>query len=103
MKVADIKLSWKRSPSSDIKSVKVVFSANGSETTVDTESPDVQELAVTVSANSNCSFKIVTTDNEGLVATSEVYSFNLGDLEAPLPATNLSHVVVAIRDIPNPA
>jgi hypothetical protein len=60
---------------------------------------DVQEVVVAVSASASVQFKVVVFDTEGLTATSETYSFALGDLEAPLPATNLFHEVLAVRDV----
>jgi hypothetical protein len=97
-KVADVKLSWKKSPSADVKSVKIVVTNDGTETTTDLGA-EVEEFMVVVAATKACSFKITTTDNEGLVATSVTYTFVLGDLEAPLPATDLKHEVVAVRDV----
>ena len=96
-KVADVKLMWTKSPSSDVKSVKIVVTNNGSETTTEL-GPEVEDFQVVVQPMGTVQFKIVTFDSEGLQSTSETYSFSLGDLEAPLPATNLTHQVVGIRD-----
>ncbi len=100
-KVADIRLGWKKSASADIKAVKLVVTNDGTETTFDL-GPEVEEFKVVVSASKNCHFQVITFDSEGLSATSEVYSFTLGDLEAPLPATGLFHEVLGIRDVDVP-
>lgn len=96
-KVADIKLMWSKSPSSDIDRVNIVVTNNGTETTTEL-GPEVEDFAIVVQASGAASFKIVTFDTEGKQATSELYSFTLGDLEDPLPATNLTHEVMGIRD-----
>lgn len=98
-KVADVKLSWTKSPSADVKTVSVVVNNNGTETTADF-GPEVESFNIVVSASSSVSFKVQVTDSEGLTATSSTYTFTLGDLETPLPATNLKHEVVAVRDVP---
>lgn len=97
-KVADVKLSWTKSPSLDLQKVEVVVNNGGTETTTEL-GPEVQEFMIVVQASGAVQFKIVTYDTEGLKATSETYSFTLGDLEVPLPATNLFHEVVAVRDV----
>lgn len=97
-KVADVKLSWTKSPSLDLQKVEVVVNNGGTETTTEL-GPEVQEFMIVVQASGGVQFKIVTYDTEGLKATSETYSFTLGDLEVPLPATNLFHEVVAVRDV----
>lgn len=97
-KVADVKLSWRKSPSADVGKVTVVVTNDGAETSVDF-GPEVEELMVVVKASTALSFKVVVTDTEGLTATSSTYTFTLGDLENPLPATNLTHAVIAIRDV----
>jgi hypothetical protein len=99
-RVADVKLSWAKSPSADVSGVKVVVTNDGSETTTDF-GPEVEELLIVVAATKSVQFKVVVTDSEGLTATSETYTFTLGDLEAPQPATNLRHEVVAIREVPD--
>ncbi len=97
-KVADVKLTWRKSPSSDITGIKVVVTNNGVETTTE-GGPEVQELMVIVNASGSLSFKVVSLDSEGNEAVSETYTFSLGDLEAPLPATDLFHEIVAVRDV----
>lgn len=95
--VGVIKLSWKKSPSLDIERVNIVVNNDGTETTTEV-GPEVQDFMIEVGANKTCSFKIVSFDTEGKQATSESYTFTLGDLVDPLPATDLSHEVVSVRD-----
>jgi hypothetical protein len=101
MKVADVKLSWSKSPSSDVKGVKIVVTKDGVDTVTE-GGPEVESLMIVVEASKSVQFKVITLDSEGLTATSDVYSFSLGDLEAPQPATSLMHEVVGIRDVPDP-
>lgn len=98
MKVADVKLSWKRSPDIDIKSVQVVVVNDGTESTADF-GPEVEALNIVVAAQKSVSFKVVVKDSEGLVSSSESYSFTIGDLTAPNPATDLRHEVLAIQEV----
>ena len=100
-KVADVKIFWVPSPTADIVKVEVFTTINGAETKVEV-GPEVQDLMVEVSANGSVAVKFVVTDSEGLKATSESYTFTLGDLEAPLPITGVGHEVIAIRDAPDP-
>ena len=97
MKVADVKLSWTKSPSADISKVQIVIT-NGGATTTTELGPEVEQFMIVVQASGSVQFKIVTFDAEGLFATSETYAFTLGDLEAPLPATALFHEVVGVRE-----
>jgi hypothetical protein len=97
-KIADVKLLWTRSPSGNVSKVEVETTVNGNTTKVDL-SPEVESLQITVAAKSTVSFKVITYgDDPNDVATSETYTFTLGDLEAVLPATMLGHEVVATRD-----
>lgn len=96
-KIADVKLSWTKSPSADVVKVQVVTTVNGTETTAEV-GPEVESFQIAVAASGSVQFKVVVTDSEGLTSTSAIYSFSLGDLEAPQPATNLSHTVVGVRD-----
>jgi hypothetical protein len=96
-KVADVKLTWVKSPSLDVAKQKVITTVDGTVTEIEL-APVAEELMIVVQANSSVQFRIETFDAEGNVATSETHSFTLGDLEAPLPATDLGHEVVAVRD-----
>lgn len=98
MKVADVRLKWKKSPSADVAKVRVKVTIDGSET--ETEfGPDPESFMIEVKANGSVSFFVETEDSEGMVTTSTAYGFSLGDLEAPLPATDLGHEIVGIRDV----
>lgn len=100
MKVADVKLTWTKSPSAPISKVVVNVTINGNLTTTEVGA-EVEEFMIGVHALGVVSFSIDTFDDEGLKATSETHTFTLGNLEAPLPATGLFHEVVAIRDVPD--
>lgn len=97
-KVADVKLSWTKSPSADVAKVTVVVTKDGTETTTEV-GPEVESIQIVVEASKSVTFKVIVTDSEGLAATSDIYTFSLGDLEAPLPATNLFHEVIGVRDV----
>ncbi len=97
-KVADVKLSWTKSPSADVAKVTVVVTKDGTETTTEV-GPEVESIQIVVEASKSVTFKVIVTDSEGLAATSDIYTFSLGDLEAPLPATDLFHEVVGVRDV----
>lgn len=98
MKVADIKLFWRRSPSPDIVSQKVLLTVDGVQETGAEFGPEVEEMQITVHAGSAVSFQVESKDAEGETVASVIYNFQLGDLTAPLPATDLGHEIVAIRD-----
>lgn len=97
-KVADVKLSWSPSVSTDVVKQVVAFSVNGQPREVEL-SRDVKELMIEVNSSSSVQFTVTTIDEEGQAVASEVYSFVLGDLEPPQPATGLFHEVVAVRDL----
>lgn len=99
-KVASVKLGWKKSPSPDVVKTQVVVNLAGSETTVDLAA-GVEEYVLDVAASTTGSFKVVSWDDEGNQTASETHSFKIGDLEAPLPATDLFHEVLSVRDVPD--
>jgi len=101
MRVADVKLSWKKSPSADITKVELVVNNGGNETRADL-GPEIESYTIEVKAKTSVAFSVTVYDNEGNKATSEVYTFTLGDLELPQPASGLKHEVVGVRDVPGP-
>lgn len=101
MKVADVKLFWQKSVSGDVEKAQVTVTNNGTVTVADL-GPEVEDFVIEVQAGGSVSFKVVTFDKEGLQSTSETYSFTLGDLEPPQPATLLGHEVVGVRDVADP-
>lgn len=97
-KIATVKLGWKKSPSADIDRVELIVLKDGTETTTRL-GPEVEEFLIEVQASTGVSFRIDTFDTEGYKAASEIYSFMLGDLEDPQPATELYHEVVSVREL----
>ncbi len=71
---------------------------DGTETTTEV-GPEVESIQIVVEASKSVTFKVITTDDENLTSTSDIYTFSLGDLETPLPATNLFHEVIGVRDV----
>jgi hypothetical protein len=102
VKVADVKLTWKPSVSVDVAEQTVVVVIDGVEKINTTVAPELEELLVEVKAKESVVFYVITEDNEGNTSLSENYTFSLGDLEAPQPATLLGHEIVAIRDVVDP-
>lgn len=100
-KVADVKMTWKPSVSTDIKEQTVVVVVDGLEKLNSTLAPEVEEVMIEVAASSSVIFYVLTVDTEGNSTQSENYTFTLGDLQAPQPATLLGHEIVAIRDVPD--
>ena len=98
-KVADVKLSWVRSPSADVNKRRITVTKNG-ETTVTDLGAEVSEYVIEVHAMGVVTFKTEVFDNEGRSAVSETYTFTLGDLVPPQPDTGLFHDVVGVRDVP---
>lgn len=101
MKVADVKLTWTKSPSPDVARQVLKTVIAGSEATVEL-GPEAQEFMVTISSDTPFQFSVDTFDAAGNHTVSEVYSSAVGDLEAPLAATNLAHEIVAVRDATPP-
>jgi hypothetical protein len=99
-KVADIKLFWQRTatPIDRIMKQRVDLVVDGVQYMIAEFGPEIQDFQITVRASQSVTYTITTTDKEGLEAVSASYSFTLGDLVAPLPATGLGHAVLAIRD-----
>jgi hypothetical protein len=98
MKVADVKLSWVASVSTDVVKNILSVAIDGNEPTLSELSPEVTSAVIEVNAQSSVVFSVTTVDSEGLQSVSSVYTFTLGDLEAPQPVTNLFHEIVAVRD-----
>lgn len=99
-KVADVKLGWTPSVSADVVKQVAKVSIDGAEPTVFEVGPEVNSVAIEVKAVSSVLFFVESTDGENNTVVSESYTFTIGDLEAPQPATNLFHEVVAVRDVP---
>lgn len=96
-KIADVRLGWLPSVSTDVVEQVVHFSVDGNSREV-TMTREVSELMIEVDALSSVQFFVVSKDAEGVEVSSEVYTFVIGDLEPPQPATGLFHEVVAVRD-----
>ena len=96
-KVASVRLSWTRSPSSDVTMQKINVTINGDVKTIEI-GPEVESYQLDINASSAVSFDVVSIDDDANVVSSEVYNFRISDLEAPLPATILFHEIVSIRD-----
>lgn len=101
MRVADVKLKWKRSVSADValQIVKVII--DGVETLSSELPPELESVSITVKASQNVQFSVTTRDDEGQETVSEVYTFQVGNLDAPAPATELGHEIVGIREEPD--
>lgn len=97
-KVADVKIFWTPSPSTDIEKVLVKTTINGAET-ISQFGAEVTEMMIVVSAMGSVTISIDVIDKDGLQASSEIHSFVLGDLEGPQPVTDIGHTVVAVRDV----
>ncbi len=76
----------------------MVVTKDGTETTTEV-GPEVESIQIVVEASKSVTFKVIVTDSEDLSVTSDLYTFSLGDLESPLPATNLFHEVIGVRDV----
>lgn len=99
MKVADVKLSWSRSASTDVVKRFIILTVDGVEQTSIELGPEVDSYQLEVKASQSVSFVTRVVDSEGLETQSSSYSFQLGDLTAPQPDTGLTHEVIAIRDV----
>jgi hypothetical protein len=96
-KIATVKLGWTKSPSADVAKVEVIVNTGGAVTTTEV-GPEVESIQVEVAASTSFSFQLRVTDSEGLTASSELYSYTLGDLTAPVPPAGLFHEVIGVRD-----
>lgn len=99
MKVADVKLSWKPSVSPDVVKQVASVSIDSAEPTTFEVGPEVDSVMIEVKAISTVVFFVTSTDAEGNSAVSEQYTFTIGDLEAPQPATTLFHEIVGVREV----
>lgn len=97
-KVASVLLFWVRSPSIDVESQRVEVVVDGVQQSGAEFGPEVENMTIDVKASQIVTFKVITTDSGGLSTVSTSYTINLGDLEAPLPATGLGHEVMGIRE-----
>lgn len=97
-KVADVKLGWSKSVSSDVVRQEIILTIDGATTEIEVGA-EVETYTLEVAAKSSVQFAIKSFDSEDLEVTSEVYSFTLGDLEAPQPASGLFHEVLGVREV----
>lgn len=94
--VADVKFSWVGSPSSDVVSQTARLSKASGEVVVE----QVLDVSVTevvlvgLEQKTDYVFTVVVTDGTQDAASS--IQLNLGDLEAPLPASDLTYSVVSV-------
>jgi hypothetical protein len=98
-KVASVKLKWKRSVSADAVEQTIDIVKDGVSIPSAVIPTEVEEFVIDVPAQSSVQFTVTTKDSEGLVAVSGTYSFSLGDLENPQPATDLGHEILAINEV----
>ena len=96
--VADVKLIWTKSPSPDVAKQILKTTIAGGTTEVEL-GPEAQEYMVVIGSETPFSFQVDTFDAAGNHTASEIYSNVIGDLEAPLAATNLFHEVVGVREV----
>ena len=97
-KVADVQLSWNRSPSADVTAQRIEVTTNGGLVTADL-GKEVDSYLIQVPANGTVQFKVIVLDDDGNAVESSLYTFSIGDLVAPLPATELTHKVISVRDV----
>lgn len=100
MKVATVKLGWKKSVSTDISKVKLSIT-NGGVTSMTELPPETEEFTIKVNASTPFAFTLTAIDSDDVEATSITYSHTLGDLEAPQPPTDLFHQIVSVDDVPD--
>lgn len=99
-KVADVRILWKKSVSTDVSRQKLNLTIDGQATNVDL-GPEVQEYLLTVKAGGVVHFDITTFDKDGLQSVSLGFDFTLSDLEPPQPATDLGFEITGVRDVPS--
>ncbi len=99
MKVATVRFTWTKSPSTDIVKREFILDINGAGQQVTEIGTSVEEFVVDINAPSGGSFTTRLTDEEGNVTMSVTQSFTIPDLEAPLPDTNLAYTIVAVHDV----
>lgn len=98
MKVAKVRIKWKRSVSNDIEK-RVITIDKGGEVTELELGVEVSEYVFDIEANTTTHVTTTLTDAEGNVVTSDLYSFPIGDLEFPQPDTEFSHEILEVRDV----
>lgn len=101
MLVANVRLYWSASVSTDIVKRVVKIKADGADAEIDLPMTAVEHV-LRLKANTSLQFSTVLTDSEGKSVESIVYSTTLGDLTDPLPDTDLGHEILSIEDVPDP-
>lgn len=96
-KAGDFKLTWKRSTSEDVSRQLVKIVNDGEESSMEL-APDIEELAVSVAAGKDFSFKVVSV-RDFVESESADHAFTCPSLEPPEPATELSHELTGQRDV----
>jgi hypothetical protein len=99
MKVADLLISWTKSPSV-IVSRDIVVTIDGTNTTYNV-GPEVNNFAISASANSSISVFTTVKDALGQTVSSETATFQVPDLTAPLPDTDVAVAITGTHDEPD--
>lgn len=101
-KEIDVEFSWISSPSPDIVTLEAILTVNG-QAQVKALTPTDQQLMFTFKANDAFQFKLRAVNRLGQEAFSLTISDVIGNLEAPLPPSNLSwRYISAPRDVADP-
>lgn len=100
-KKARVRFSWLRSVSPDVAEQQVTVRVDGVVTLESVLEADTQEIITDVAASSSVEFSVLTVDHDGNETPSETYTFVVGDLEAPQPATGLAHEILGVVDVPD--
>ena len=99
MKVADIKVSWVASVSTDVVSQLVELKSLTGELLKEvTLAPEVTEVVVE-GLLEKTDYLVVVTVTDGTTSDASSLQFNLGDLVPVQPVSGLKVEVVAVRDV----
>lgn len=99
MKVADVKVSWVASVSTDVVSQLVELKSLTGELLKEvTLAPEVTEVVVE-GLLEKTDYLVVVTVTDGTTSAASSLQFNLGDLVPVQPVSGLKVEVVAVRDV----
>lgn len=96
MKIADLLISWTNTPSV-IVSRDIVVTIDGASTTYNV-GPEVGNFSISAQANSSIQVFTTVKDALGQTVSSETATFQVPDLTAPLPDTNLLIEITGTHD-----
>lgn len=102
MKLADIKVSWTPSVSTDVVEVKVILNNLKSNTVTEVDLPKEAISHIFTGLNEKTSYLVTVRLTDGTNEVDTSVQIDVPDLEKPQPVSNLNFEIVDVYDLTGP-